>query len=177
MSKTTALSADDPRELRRQKARRRQIVKAYKKYPSVVAVAKEMKTTEAEIHSSLRQEGIQPKHADRYEYRKVIAEEVRKTGDLRAVAKKYRVTEFYVRNGCCKEHGVLVKRAGYKEPRVSGVTLKIMADLLNGQRQQALSDKYNVTRQWISLIKKRAEKAGFKFPPAKKTRRPRTKKT
>lgn len=40
-------------------------------------------------------------------------------------------------------------------------TFKILKALLDGQRQSAIAREFNVSRQWVSLIKIKAMDAGF----------------
>jgi len=162
------------------KDRRQEFVKEYRKSKDIDAVARKFKIGTEELRRSLRREGVELAPANnRYEIRRKIAEEVRRTGDPAAVAKKYQVTPAYVSYQCCKEFGVKVKRPT-PQGVVGGVTLRVIADLLKGERQTHLAEKYNVTAQWISWVYQRAIAAGIlppstrkkserKTPPKKKT--------
>lgn len=108
-------------------------------------------------------------HDERMLQRKEIAEFVKAHGgDAHAAVKKFNVSIFKVKQACL-ENRVTIKGKVYLEPEerrrrlarnlpVNPKTTNIIAELIKGERTQAeIAEKYKVTRQYVSAVKKNIE--------------------
>lgn len=65
-----------------------------------------------------------------------------------------------------KEHGLAPTRRSKKVP-VSDRTFAMIADLMRGFRQCEIAEKWDVSRQYVAKLHKRASGAGIPIPNAK----------
>jgi hypothetical protein len=115
------------------------------------------------VRRTMSECGMAVKSHARSRAARMEAAEYAKAHGVAAAVKKYEMSAATIYRGLMDIGGGPV----HKKPRTEHRTYIVLARLQAGEMQSDIARDLEVTRQYVSLIKIQAEKAGMKFPGGK----------